>query len=233
MQRSEVPSGEPLEEKTVPVWDLPTRLFHWLLVALVAVNFYTGLTGGLAEMRLHMKTGYAILALVLFRLAWGVIGSHHSRFVHFVRGPQAALAYARELFGGARLPVLGHNPLGAWSVLAMLASLLVQAATGLFANDDIFTEGPLADTVSKATSDLLSLVHSANSKLLMLLIALHLSAILFYLLAKGENLVRPMVTGRTGTTSDKAAEVPAFVNPLRALVAAVAATVLVWATVAS
>lgn len=180
----------------VRVWDLPTRLFHWLLVLLVAASLYTGNVGGVAEMDWHMRTGYAILSLVVFRLAWGVVGSRHSRFRAFVRGPRAVLAYARGLARGLPQRVLGHNPLGGWSVVAMLATLALQAVTGLFANDDILTEGPLAKYVSKALSDRLTAVHDLGANLLYLLIALHLSAVFGYLLVKKDNLIRPMLSGR-------------------------------------
>jgi cytochrome b len=178
----------------IPVWDLPTRLFHWLLVAAVAVSFWSGRVGGNA-MHYHVLCGEAILALILFRLAWGFVGGREARFAAFVRGPAATLRYARDLVRGGAPRHLGHNPLGAWSILAMLAALLVQVATGLFANDDIFTEGPLASWVSKAVSDTLTRVHLVNRQVLVVLVALHLAAIAVYFL-RGENLVTPMITGR-------------------------------------
>lgn len=165
---------------TVTVWDLPTRIFHWLLVALVAAAFATVEAGG-NWMIWHMRCGFSILALVGFRLVWGVVGGRHARFVNFVQSPAAAWQYARQLIRKNAPRHLGHNPMGGWSVLGMLGVLLVQVGTGLFANDDIFTEGPLYPLVSKATSDLLTEIHEINQGLLIALIVLHLGAIFFYL----------------------------------------------------
>jgi cytochrome b len=137
------------------------------------------------------------------------------------------------MLAGRHEATLGHNPLGGWSVLAMLLSLAVQAATGLFANDDILTEGPLAARVSKATSDLLSTVHAVNSNVLYALIALHLSAVAFYLVIQRENLVWPMITGyKPGTPGSPAdAAEPAFASPLRALALIVVMAAVVWGLV--
>jgi cytochrome b len=180
--------------KRVLVWDLPTRLFHWLLVVLVIFSFVTGKIGGNA-MRYHEWSGLAILALLLFRLAWGVVGSRESRFVTFVRSPVAVFRYATNLVRRDSAPFRGHNPLGGWSIIAMLLALLVQAVTGLFANDDIITEGPLFDWVSKATSDGLTRIHKLNQEVIIVLVSIHILAVLFYLLYKRENLVMPMITG--------------------------------------
>ncbi|MBE0614856.1 MAG: cytochrome b/b6 domain-containing protein [Burkholderiales bacterium] len=176
------------------VWDLPVRLFHWLLVMLVVASIISVQIGGNA-MQIHMLSGYTVLALVLFRILWGFFGSTHARFASFVRSPATALAYLGALRRNQASQHLGHNPAGAWSVLAMLIVLLVQACTGLFANDDIATEGPLAKLVSKALSDRITGIHHLNSKLLFALIGLHLSAVAFYVLGKHEDLVKPMITG--------------------------------------
>jgi cytochrome b len=218
----------PPATQPIRIWDLPTRLFHWSLVLLVAAAWATA---ELADdlMDYHMLAGYGILALVLFRFAWGFVGSAHSRFADFVRGPGAAMAYLRQMKSGSPLHHHGHNPLGGWMVVILLISLLLQAGTGLFANDDIMTEGPLKHWVSDDTSSLLTSIHHANFNILLGLVALHISAILFYRFFKGENLVRPMVTGYkplpTGTPTPKAA--PAW---LAALILA-GASALVWGMV--
>lgn len=183
------------EARRITVWDLPTRLFHWALVLLVAVGLITGNIGGVQGMDVHMLAGYGVLALLGFRLVWGFVGSRHSRFSDFVAGPKRVIAYARELLSGAHKPALGHNPLGGWSVMALLTSLFVQAATGLCANDDILTEGPLAARVGKTMSNVLTEVHEINANVLYVLIGVHLAAIIFYALVQRENLVRPMITG--------------------------------------
>jgi len=176
------------------VWDLPLRLFHWLLVLLIVVSVVSANIGGNA-MQIHLLSGYTVLTLVLFRILWGFAGSTHARFISFVRGPAAVIEYLRALRRQNADRHLGHNPAGGWSVILMLAALLVQAGTGLFANDDIATEGPLAKLVSKALSDRITGIHHLNFKLLLALIGLHLAAVAFYFFRKRENLVKPMLTG--------------------------------------
>jgi cytochrome b len=178
----------------VRIWDLPTRLFHWTLLVLVVTSFVTGRIGGNA-MKWHMLSGYTILTLIVFRLLWGMAGSHYARFAEFVRGPRAVLAYLLDTVRGTATSHAGHNPLGALSVLALLAALLLQASTGLFSNDDIANEGPLAKLVSGAVSEILTSIHRFNKYIILGLVALHLAAIAFYYFAKRENLVRPMITG--------------------------------------
>ncbi|MCU0971916.1 MAG: cytochrome b/b6 domain-containing protein, partial [Gammaproteobacteria bacterium] len=125
--------------RAVRVWDLPVRLFHWTLVALVLASWATRELG---EMEAHRLSGYGILVLVLFRVLWGFIGTRHARFADFVRTPAAMRAHMRETLAGRPTRFLGHNPAGGWSVLAMLACLLVQGVTGLFLTDDILFDGP-------------------------------------------------------------------------------------------
>ena len=179
----------------VMVWDLPTRLFHWLLLICVMLSFITGNIGG-NVMEYHMLSGYAILALLIFRLAWGFVGSHTARFSSFVKGPATVLSHALEMLQKkTETPYLGHNPLGGWSIVAMLLLMFIQVATGLFANDDILTEGPLYAWVSKETSDFLTWIHLINRYLLVALIAIHIFAVFFYFFFKHENLIGPMITG--------------------------------------
>ena len=180
--------------RNIVVWDLSTRLFHWLLVIFVIVSFVTGKIGGNA-MPYHKWSGFTILVLILFRLIWGVVGGAESRFVRFIKGPAAVVRYAMTLLSKNSAPHLGHNPLGGWSIIAMLFALLVQAATGLFANDDIATTGPLYGWVSKATSDGLTRIHRLNQEVIIALVSIHVLAVLFYLFFKRENLVKPMITG--------------------------------------
>jgi len=172
------------------VWDLPTRLFHWTLAALVVFSFTTAKLGG-NWMDWHMRSGYAVLTLVLFRILWGFAGSRYATFSTFVRGPRTVLAY----LGGQVKHVAGHNPLGALSVLALLAVMGVQAITGLFANDDIATEGPLAKLVSGATSTLLTTIHNRGEYVIYALVGLHVAAVVFYTVVKREPLLSAMVRG--------------------------------------
>ncbi len=176
------------------VWDVPVRVFHWVLVSLIAVSWITVEIGGNA-MTYHMWSGYAILALVLFRIIWGFVGSHHARFVDFVYGPRATIAYLRGLLRLDPPFYAGHNPMGGWSVILLLTCVLVQASTGLFANDEIMTEGPLVKHVSTDLSNLVTTIHRLNFNVLLGLVCIHIAAALFYLVVKRENLIGAMFTG--------------------------------------
>jgi len=148
-------------------------------------------------MDIHFLSGWAILSLVAFRLVWGIVGGTHALFRNFIKGPKVVWEHARyELIGGAPSTSQGHNPLGGWMVAVLLVTLLVLASTGLFANDDIFSEGPLANKVAKATSDRLTTFHHWAGNVLFGLVGMHLCAVFGYLIVKKENLIHPMVTGR-------------------------------------
>ncbi|HCY16291.1 MAG: cytochrome B [Curvibacter sp. GWA2_64_110] len=177
----------------VRVWDLPTRIFHWALAACVVASVVTGQVGG-AAMDWHFRIGYAVLALLLFRLGWGLVGGHWSRFSSFLYSPSTLLRYLRGQ-GGPELSV-GHNPLGAGSVFALLFFLLAQVATGLISDDEIASSGPLTSLVPGTWVSQATWYHSSIGKLVLIgLVALHLAAIVFYLWRKRENLVRPMLLG--------------------------------------
>lgn len=173
----------------VQVWDLPVRLFHWSLVLAVAAAIVTAKAGG-EWMVWHGRAGLFIVGLVVFRLAWGLVGSTHARFLNFLPTPQRLRAYLSGQWHG-----LGHNPLGALSVLALLGVLAFQGGTGLISNDDIAFTGPLASLVDEGLSIKLTGWHHQVGNALLVLIGLHVAAILFYRLFKKENLVKPMVTG--------------------------------------
>ncbi|AWU94696.1 cytochrome B [Azospirillum ramasamyi] len=192
--------------RVLRVWDLPTRLFHWALVAAVAVAL---LSAELGMLSVHMLAGETVLILVLFRLAWGVVGSQTARFADFVKGPAAILDYLkRSRAGGEAAFTLGHNPLGALMVVALLLILLVQATSGLFTSDDILVDGPLVPLAAGATVSTLSSVHRLLSDGIYVLTGLHVAAVFFYLLVKKDNLIRPMVTGRKSLPGDVAAAEP-------------------------
>jgi cytochrome b len=178
----------------VKVWDRPTRIFHWALLAVFALQAVTGWIGG-GLMQWHLYSGYALLILVVFRILWGFAGGTHARFSSFLAGPAATLRFAKRLFSRQAVPQLGHNPLGGWSVILMLASLALQGATGLVANDGVMTQGPLAKWISIDASNLLSEVHRWNFWVLVVLSALHVAAVLFHWIVKKDNLVTPMFTG--------------------------------------
>lgn len=176
------------------VWDLPTRLFHWGLVALVAFQWLSGeLEDELLEF--HLLGGYAVLALLGFRLLWGFAGSTYSRFSDFLRGIGPTLAYARALRDHAAPRYLGHNPLGAWMIVALLATLALMGITGLFASDDVMGGGPLRHLVSDQAGEVLTELHEGIFGVLQTLVVVHVASILAHRLFKGEDLVRPMLTG--------------------------------------
>lgn len=178
-----------MDVKRIKLWDLPTRIFHWSLVILVAAAIVTAKIGGNA-MDWHGRIGLTILGLIAFRIAWGVVGSTYARFANFFPKPSSILAYLRGQWHG-----IGHNPLGAFSVLGLLALIALQVGTGLFANDDIAFNGPLFSLIGKELSDRLTSIHRLSSNGLIALIVLHLVAIMFYAYVKKNNLVMPMITG--------------------------------------
>jgi cytochrome b len=184
------------KSQTIRVWDLPVRLFHWVLAVLMAVSYFSARAGG-DWMELHFWSGYAILTLLLFRIAWGFLGSTTARFSHFVRGPAAALRHLRELLRG-RPHEVGHNPLGALMVLALLVAVLLQAATGLFSADTDMglVNGPLALKVADAWVDRATAFHKFWIDVILILVAVHVLAVLLYFVWRRQNLTGAMFTGR-------------------------------------
>ncbi|HET6941249.1 MAG TPA: cytochrome b/b6 domain-containing protein [Sphingomicrobium sp.] len=172
----------------VPIWDLPVRLVHWTLAGLIALSWWS------AEYHyddLHIWSGLAVVTLLIFRLLWGIFGSSTARFANFVRGPKAVLGYLRGGWRG-----IGHNPLGALNVVALLALVTLQVGLGLIASDeDGLMEGPLAGLVSFDTSDSARELHETLFNVLMAFVALHVAAIVYYKL-RGRGLLKPMITGR-------------------------------------
>lgn len=210
------------------VWDLPVRLFHWAIVVLVAAAWWT------AEERMldwHRLAGYSILALVLFRLLWGLAGSTTARFSSFVRGPGAVAGYLRhEMFGKGAPSRAGHNPLGGWSVVVMLSALFLQTALGMFAVDiDGLESGPLSYLVDFDTGRLAAQAHEIVFNILLALIALHVVAVLYYLAVKRDNLVSAMLGGFRRWHGEEPAL--RFAPLHRALLLAAASAGAVWALV--
>ena len=173
----------------IRIWDLPLRLFHWLLVMAVIGSFVSVKLGGNA-MIWHGRFGYLVLALIAFRLTWGFVGTRHARFAQFIKSPKAILAYLKS---PTETP--GHSPVGAISVLILLGLFLAQALAGLFASDDIAFDGPLAKYVASTWVELLTAFHRLNEWVLLALVAMHIGAILYYKYAKRINLISAMITG--------------------------------------
>lgn len=174
---------------SIKVWDLPLRLFHWLLALSVLSVVVTGELGG-NLIDWHGRIGVLVLGLLIFRFIWGFVGTTHARFASFFPTPAKITAYLKGQWQG-----IGHNPLGALSAIALLGVLAALVVTGLFANDDIAFQGPLFSLVDKSLSDKLSGLHARSFYALIVLIPLHLAAIVYYVRVKKHNLVVPMLTG--------------------------------------
>ena len=210
----------------IRVWDLPTRLFHWFLAATVVALVVTAKVGGNA-MQWHLQLGHVMLALLVFRLAWGLVGGHWSRFASFVHSPGQLWRHLRSPSGDE---MAGHSPLGALSVFALLAALLAQVGSGLLSDDEISFSGPLTRFVSGEWVGLATWFHSdLGQYLLIALVALHLLAVGFYVLVRRRTLVRPMLHGDKLLTRPAPAsrdDMPA--RATAALVAALSAALAWW-----
>jgi len=199
------------------LWDLPTRLCHWLLAACFVLSWWSAET---ENYRLHQWLGYTVIVLVVSRIVWGFVGSAHSRFADFLVGPGRIVAYLRgERSGGS-----GHNPLGGWSVLALLLLLLLQGVSGLFNSDDVFFDGPLYHAASASLRDTLGLVHEVAFDLLLGLVCLHILAVLYHQLWRRERLVQAMLRGRASGRSGRTAPVSAW----RALLIVLLVALALW-----
>lgn len=213
--------------QTYRVWDLPTRIFHWAIVAAVLAQWCSA-EWNLLSMDWHFRIGYAVLALVLFRIAWGFVGSDSARFSRFLAGPSAVADYAPGVLRREPSARAGHNPLGGWAVVAMLTLLLAQSLTGLFATDDISLYGPLSERVSVDTAERLTSLHKTLTDVLVAMIALHLVAVSWYSVWKRERLVPAMLSGRKPLATEPGLR---FAGLGRALVVLAACSGVVWAVV--
>ncbi len=209
------------------VWDAPTRLFHWAVVLLIAASY---VSMAYDRLGLHFLSGYALLALLLFRLAWGFVGSETSRFSQFLRSPVAGLHHLRDFARREPDDQVGHNAAGGWMVLVLLGDIALQVGLGLFSNaDDYAHEGPLAHWLSKAASDQITRLHAANFNVLLGLMALHVVAIVAYAVVKRHNLLRPMITGRKRLPG--ATRQPRMASSLLALMLVALSACIVWVVV--
>jgi cytochrome b len=182
------PGGRP-----VLVWDMSTRVFHWLVVVLVAAAYATS---RLNWMDWHIRIGETLLALTFFRLLWGCFGSETARFCSFLRAPSAAWHHLRHVFHREADLQVGHNPAGGWMVMLLLALLLGETLSGLYVNNDVANDGPLTEWVPASVANAITVLHAILWDALLAAVALHILAIALYAMAKGHNLLRPMITGR-------------------------------------
>jgi cytochrome b len=210
------------------VWDLPTRLFHWSLALTVIGSVITGQIGGNA-MVWHTRLGLVVMALLVFRLVWGFVGGHWSRFASFLYGPRSILAYLRGDSGPGGRYDIGHSPVGSLSVWALLALLAAQVATGLVADDEIATTGPLNRFVSDGIANAASAWHEEVGKSLLIVLATaHVAAVLYYLRRKQKNLIAPMIHGDALLPAGTAVSRDGAGSRLAALAVVGAAAALVW-----
>ncbi len=181
------------------IWDAPIRLFHWLTAALVLAAY---ITWRLDWMNWHAKAGYAVLTLVVFRLLWGFAGSDTARFSRFVASPRLALTHLKEVFRREPDRQVGHNPAGAWMVLLLLGLLFGETLSGLYVANDVADQGPLTELVPARIANAITAAHWIFWDLLLAAVALHVLAIAIYAIAKGHNLLTPMITGRKNLPPD-------------------------------
>ena len=177
------------------VWDLPLRLFHWLFVlTLIGLWYCSDQERELLEY--HLLLGYFALALVLFRLCWGFLGTQHAQFKHFIPSFSALKSFLAKDKSLSFAPSVGHNPLGALMVILLLSLVLAQAISGLFIDDDIFTAGPYYGSLTKEVEALMVYIHHNAFDLILICSALHIGAVFYYLWVKKHNLIKPMFTGK-------------------------------------
>lgn len=200
-----------------PLWDIATRCFHWTIVCCVPLAWWSAET---QNYELHEWIGYLVIVLVVSRVLWGFVGSPHSRFADFLVGPHRVLAYLR----GAASDSAGHNPLGGWSVIALLLLLLIQAVSGLFNSDDVLFSGPLYYAAADGFRDSMGTIHDIAFNVLLGLVALHIVAVLFHQFGRGEKLLQAMLRGRAADREGRAAPAPLW----KALIIVVLVSLALW-----
>ena len=209
------------------VWDLPLRLFHWLLVTCMVAAYVTAKLG-FDWMQWHFYLGYCTIGLLVFRILWGFFGPRHARFTNFIRSPSAVWLYLKGIFKRGTPPSIGHNPVGGLMVLLMLVLVAIQAGTGLFTTDAIVWAGPYNPAVSESTASFLSTVHNWNFNFIIGVVLLHVAAIVFYAFYKNQNLVVPMLHGHKPATLVPEHEAISHSQLLKALVVSLVAAGLVY-----
>ena len=207
-----------MNDNAYNVWDLPVRVFHWSLVVLIPLAWWTGEEG---KFDWHSWVGYSLLILVVTRIVWGVVGSRHARFSDFLKGPGVIRGYLK----GEPAATPGHNPLGGWAVVALLSVLLLQAVSGLFNSDDVLYNGPLYYAASTGFRDTMGEVHEVAFDALVVLLVLHLVAVAYYQFRRRQPLVQAMLRGRAASKEGREAPRPWWIA---VLIAGVLALLLWW-----
>jgi cytochrome b len=206
------------------VWDIPVRLFHWLLVLCL---FGQWLTAEVLEdaMDIHFYIGYFTLGLIIFRLIWGFIGTKYAKFSSFISGPKAVISYLRSLASKHHHFTTGHNPLGGLLLPAVLILVGLQAISGLFTSDDIVSAGPYYDSASSGVQKVMQWLHHNIFDVLLGLVVIHLLAIAWYRWALKHDLITPMLTGHKVLEASKAITHSKLV---RALILGIAVGIFVY-----
>lgn len=210
-----------MQRKPHTLWDIPTRIGHWVLVACLPLSWWSAQS---QNFQLHQWLGYTVITIVCSRIVWGFVGSRHSRFADFLVGPGTVLAYLRGLGGGS----VGHNPLGGWSVMAMLGLLLVQGVSGLFNSDDILFSGPLYYAAGTPFRDAMGQVHDIAFNALLAIVALHILAVLYHQLRLREPLLQAMLRGSAARREGRVAPVHLW----RYVLVLLLAVCILWAILA-
>jgi len=213
-----------MSEKQIKVWDLPTRLFHWLLVATIIFQYVSvEILEGTIEW--HFIGGYVCLGLILFRIIWGMVGSYYARFSQFIVSPSKAITY---LSANNQQHYLGHNPAGAYSIILLLSLLVTQASTGLFLTDDIFSNAPYYGTLPEAWEDTANFIHHNGFNFILAAVALHIAAIIFYKVKHNQNLTKAMITGNKPAPANEKNPVNARTNWILFLVCVAIAVISIY-----
>lgn len=195
-----------------PLWDIPTRVFHWSLVLLLCTSWWTAENG---EMVWHNRSGYAVLTLLIFRIVWGFVGSDTARFSQFVKNPRAVFSHLRNFNQSeSKKSYWGHNPAGGWSVVLLILLMLTQVTLGLFAEDVDGNSGPLSHIVGYDANLLAAETHEILFDIILFFVVVHIVAVFFYLLFKKDNLIIPMLTGKKQIRADTNEESAVKIAPL-------------------
>lgn len=209
------------------VWDLPVRLFHWLLVISLLSAWYTS-DGERGLIDYHLKIGYFILGLIIFRILWGLFGTHYAKFSQFLPTKTKLISYLQKSNQEKGYTTIGHNPLGGLMVVFMLSLILSQAVSGLFMNDDVFTTGPYYDSANSSVKKVMSFIHHNVFDVILIVSVLHIGAILYYLFAKKINLIVPMITGYKLSNKDNSHGIKSSKLLLFIILVLVVAVFLYW-----